>query len=223
MSDCSLQLFTNNAVALLQNSVAATDLVIQVQPGLGALFPQPANAGEWFLITLETISSPFQREIVKIIGRAGDTLIVDPAGRGWESTMPSSWIANETLVDHRVTAGTLRCFQRVSSSNFGDTTHGLTIAVGNTESASSLDITGLNKSCKWVVTLETADDRICMIEILAVYKPGSPIWNRYSKIGDNVSVAFDVVDATTQMILTISNTDLSDFVKVDVMRLQHYV
>lgn len=223
MSDCSLQLFTNNAVALLQTSIAPTDLVIQVQPGLGSLFPQPTNAGEWFLITLETITAPFQREIVKVIGRAGDTFIVDPAGRGWESTTPSTWIANETLVDHRVTAGTLRCFQRVSSSNFGDTTHGLAIDAGNTESASSLDITGLNKSCKWVVTLETADDRICMIEILAVYKPGSPIWNRYSKIGDNVSVAFDVVDATTQMILTISNTDSSDFTKVDVMRLQHYV
>lgn len=223
MSDCSLQLFTNNAVALLQNSVAATDLVIQVQPGLGSLFPQPTNAGEWFLITLETISAPLQREIIKIIGRAGDTLIVDPVGRGWESTTPATWVAGETLVDHRVTAGTLRCFQQAKSSNFGDTTLGLAVDVGDTESANALDITGSNKSCKWVVTIETADDRICMIEILAVYKPGSPIWNRYSKIGDNVSVAFDVLDATTEMILSISNTDSSDFTKVDVMRLQHYV
>lgn len=222
MSDCSLQLFTNNAVALLQTSIAPTDLVIQVQPGLGSLFPQPANAGEWFLITLETISSPFQREIVKVIGRSGDTFIVDPAGRGWESTTPQSWVAAKTLVDHRVTAGTLRCFQSVSSSNFGDNTHGLEIDVGDTENASSLNVTGMNKSCKWVVTVQTADDRICMIEILAVYKPGSPIWNRYSKIGDTVSVGFDVVDATTEMILTISNTDTSYFTKVDVMRLQHY-
>ena len=223
MSHCSLQLFSNNAVALLQNSVAATDLVIQVQPGLGSLFPQPTNAGEWFLITLETISAPLQREIVKIIGRAGDTLIVDPSGRGWEGTIPATWIAGQTLVDHRITAGTLRCFQQANSSNFGNATLGLTINVGSTETANSLDITGSNKSCKWVVTLETADNRICMVELLAVYKPGSPIWNRYSKVGDNVSVAFDVIDATTHMILSISNTDSSDFTKVDVMRLQHYV
>jgi hypothetical protein len=223
MSDCSLQLFTNNAVALLQTSIAPTDLVIQVQPGLGSLFPQPTNAGEWFLITLETIAAPFQREIVKVIGRAGDTFIVDPAGRGWESTTPAAWIAGETLIDHRVTAGTLRCFQQAKSSNFGDNTLGLWIDIGGTENASSLDVTGMNRSCKWLVTIETADSRICMIELLAVYKPGNPIWNRYSKIGDTVSVGFDVVDATTEMILTISNTDLSDFVKVDVMRLQHYV
>jgi hypothetical protein len=222
MSDCSLQLFSNNAVALLQNDVSPTDLVIQVQPGLGKFFPQPTNAGEWFLITLETTSAPFQHEIIKIIGRTGDVLIVDPAGRGWEATTPRAWAANETLVDHRITAGSLRCFQRSTTSNFGDTTLGLTVEVGNTENANSLDITRLNKTCKWIVTIETADNRICMIEILAVYKPGNPIWNRYSKVGDNISVAFDVLDATTQMILSISNTDTFNFTKVDVMRLQHY-
>jgi hypothetical protein len=106
------QLFSNNAVALLETSIGPTDLSINLQTGLGEYFPQPVNPGDFFLITLETIASPLTREIVKIIGRSGDTLIVDPSGRAWENPnglFPAqSWTALETLVDHRITAYTIK-------------------------------------------------------------------------------------------------------------------
>ena len=103
-----LQLFTNNAISLLNVSVGPADLVIQVLPGSGSQFPQPANAGEFFLVTLEETAAPFAGEIIKVIGRSGDQLIVDPAGRGQEGTTPRAWAASDTLVDHRLTAETIR-------------------------------------------------------------------------------------------------------------------
>lgn len=103
-----LQLFTNNAISLLNSSISAFDLELHVLPGTGATFPQPSNAGEFFLITLESTGAPFDREIIKVIGRSGDTLFIDPAGRGQEGTTPRAWPATDTLVDHRLTAETIR-------------------------------------------------------------------------------------------------------------------
>lgn len=102
-----LQLFTNNAVSLLELPLNANGDTILLQPGAGAVFPEPINLGEFFLVTLEDIANPTKREIIKIIGRTGDVLIVDPNGRGWEGTTPSYWAEHETLVDHRITAGTI--------------------------------------------------------------------------------------------------------------------
>ncbi len=108
------QLFTNNAVSLLQNAIGPTDMSITVQPGLGALFPQPTNPGDFFLITLEPINAPLiPREIIQIIGRTGDVLTVGM--RGFEATgvgdgqpgVGEAWPALTTLVDHRVTAYTM--------------------------------------------------------------------------------------------------------------------
>lgn len=105
MSQVILQLWTNNAVSLLQNSIGAGDVTLTVQPGLGAKFPQPANPGEFFLITLEDVASPVSREIIKVTGRSGDVLT--GLVRGWESTTAQSWPAGDTLVDHRITAATV--------------------------------------------------------------------------------------------------------------------
>jgi len=135
------QIFTNNAVALLDADISASDLTIQVQPGYGALFPNPV-ANEFFLVTLESSAAPLAREIVRCAGRTGDTLIVDPAGRGWEGTTPAAWTAGDTLVDHRITAGTLRSLQ----GNFGEPTTGLSIPVAVTQEANVLDVTTDNKS-----------------------------------------------------------------------------
>jgi hypothetical protein len=103
-----LQLFSNNAISLLQVSISASDMSITLQPGQGSLFPNPTSAGEFFLITLEDIANPTIREIVKIATRVGDTLIVASGGRGWEQTAALNWAANDTLVDHRITAETIR-------------------------------------------------------------------------------------------------------------------
>jgi hypothetical protein len=103
-----LQLFTNNAISLLQVSISASDTTIVLQPGQGALFPLPTNPGEFFLITLESIASPLNREIIKISGRVGDILTVHPTGRAQEGTVAQVWPAINTLVDHRITAETIR-------------------------------------------------------------------------------------------------------------------
>ena len=103
-----LQLFTNNAVSLLNTSISDFDLEIRLLPGTGSVFPQPTNAGEFFLVTLEETAAPFDREIVKVIGRSGDILFIDPLGRGQEGTTPRYWDSNDTLVDHRLTAETIR-------------------------------------------------------------------------------------------------------------------
>lgn len=102
----SLQLFSNNAISLLQAGISSTDTVIQLQPGQGSLFPQPTQAGEFFLVTLETVDPPFIREIVRVTGRSGDTLT--GCVRGQEGTSPLVWSALSTLVDHRVTAQTMK-------------------------------------------------------------------------------------------------------------------
>ena len=108
------QLFTNNAVSLLQDAIGPTDMSITVQTGYGALYPQPVNPGDFFLVTLEPINAPLiPREIIQIIGRTGDVLTVGM--RGFEATgvgdgqpgVGQSWPAGTTLVDHRITAYTI--------------------------------------------------------------------------------------------------------------------
>jgi hypothetical protein len=114
-----LQLFSNNGVSLLNADITAFDLTIVLQPGAGQHFPRPLLPGEFFLVTLEDLASPSIREIIKIIGRTGDILFIDPAGRAFEQTIARAWLANDTLVDHRVTAETMRqaFLQPVSSGS----------------------------------------------------------------------------------------------------------
>ena len=101
-----LQLFSNNAISLLHAPLSTSDSTLVLQPGQGALFPQPSAPGEFFLVTLEDIASPSLREIIKISGRSGDTLTIE--ARGVESTVVRNWAADDTLVDHRITAETIR-------------------------------------------------------------------------------------------------------------------
>jgi len=105
MSQVILQLWSNNAISLLQNSIGASDTTLTVQPGLGAKFPQPTNPGEFFLITLEDVNAPVAREIIKVMGRTGDTFT--GLVRAQEDTTALAWPAGDTLVDHRMTAATV--------------------------------------------------------------------------------------------------------------------
>jgi Head domain of trimeric autotransporter adhesin len=103
------QLFSNNAVSLLSSPISATSTSLNVMTGAGALFPNP-GVNEYFLITLEDQSSS-TREIIRVTGRVGDTLTFPISGRGQEGSVPQAWSAtlgNDTLVDHRVTAETMR-------------------------------------------------------------------------------------------------------------------
>lgn len=102
------QLFANNAVSLLASPITAASTSLTVMSGYGVLFPQPTSAGEYFLITLED-QSALHREIIKVTGRIGDTFT--GLTRGLEGTAPRAWGASsgdDTLVDHRVTAETMR-------------------------------------------------------------------------------------------------------------------
>jgi hypothetical protein len=214
------QLFTNNAVAILDASLTPTSTTIQVQPGHGALFPAPTAAHEFFLVTLESAFAPTVREIVKVSARSGDVLTVAPGGRGWEGTTPQAWSAGDTLVDHRVTAGTLRSLQ----GNFGPATTGVSVPVAATQGVNTLTTTGPNQSCKWLVTIKTADNRVAMTEVVAVYKapPNAPSFTQYGLVGDPVSYAIDVTSTLTDMTLQVTNNDTVAFTSVDVIRLQHY-
>jgi hypothetical protein len=101
------QLFTNNAVSLLATPINPGDTTLQVMPGYGQLYPAP-SAGQFFLVTLEDQSGTV-REIIRVTGRSGDLLT--GLVRGQEGTVPRAWSAslgNDTLVDHRVTAETMR-------------------------------------------------------------------------------------------------------------------
>ena len=105
----AIQLFSNNAISLLAAPFSIADTVLHVLPGTGALFPQPVGDGsDYFLITLEDQGATI-REIIRVNGRTGDTFtgIV----RGLEGTTARSWSASsgaDTLVDHRITAETMR-------------------------------------------------------------------------------------------------------------------
>jgi len=104
-----IQLFSNNAVSLLALPFNVGDSMFTVLPGTGALFPQTSNNGsDYFLITLEDQAAT-RREIIRVEGRYGDTFT--GITRGVEGTTPQNWSAtsgNDTLVDHRVTAETMR-------------------------------------------------------------------------------------------------------------------
>lgn len=104
-----IQRFSNNAISLLASPLSAHGTSLTVLPGTGALYPALANDGsDYFLITLENQEAT-TREIIRVTGRTGDTLF--GITRGLEGTTPRSWSASsgaDTLVDHRITAGTMR-------------------------------------------------------------------------------------------------------------------
>lgn len=103
------QLFSNNAISLLVNPIGPTDTSLTVMAGYGNLFPSP-GPNEYFLVTLEDQAAQV-REIIKVTHRAGDTFSFTLADRGQEGTTPRAWTSaagHETLVDHRVTAETMR-------------------------------------------------------------------------------------------------------------------
>lgn len=112
----AVQLFSNNAVTLLAAPISATDTSLTVMSGYGAMFPQPIGDGSnFFLITLEDQSAS-HREIIRVIGRTGDVFHFSLANRGQEGTVARAWdasLGSDTLVDHRITAETLRLAMRL--------------------------------------------------------------------------------------------------------------
>lgn len=103
------QLFANNAISLLAHGISDIATSLDLAPGSGVLFPNP-GVGEFFLITLEDVTAS-SREIIKVTGRAGDTLTFNLADRGQEGTIARPWFVTQNdnvLVELRATAGTMK-------------------------------------------------------------------------------------------------------------------
>jgi microcystin-dependent protein len=100
------QLYTNNAKSTLAVGILSGTTTLVVATGEGSKFPLPVNSGDYFLVTLEIAES---REIVKCTARSGDTLTV---ARAQEGTTAAVW-PEGTLVQERVTKGTLESFARL--------------------------------------------------------------------------------------------------------------
>jgi microcystin-dependent protein len=111
----AIQLFANNASALLAGSITDTDLAVQVATGFGALFPNP-GVGEYFLITLTDAAG--NREICRVTARATDIMTVL---RAQEGTIAQSWTGGLTRVELRLTKGSMEVFlQKGGGTMSGD-------------------------------------------------------------------------------------------------------
>ena len=98
------QLFKNNSKSRLVENISEVSTSFTVTSGEGSLFPT-LSADDHMLITLE--NSTGDKEIVKVITRAGDIFTIDStpgAGRGLEGTVSRAFEAQD-LVELRLTAG----------------------------------------------------------------------------------------------------------------------
>ena len=97
-----VQLFANNVTASLNSTVLSGDSSLGLQVGEGAAFPSPA-AGEYFAVTVQnTLNGDI--EVMYCTARSGDILTVQ---RAQEGTVALGFPANDSIVQMRVTAGTL--------------------------------------------------------------------------------------------------------------------
>jgi len=92
-------LYTNNAASALAAGITSTQTTIQVQDGMGSLFPTPVG-GDYFYVTLTSISIGGAFEIMQCTARSGDTMTVV---RGVEGTSAQSFNIGDN-VQLRITA-----------------------------------------------------------------------------------------------------------------------
>lgn len=92
-------LYTNNAASALAAGITSTQTTIQVQDGMGNLFPTPVG-GDYFYVTLTSISIGGAFEIMQCTARSGDTMTVV---RGVEGTSAQSFNIGDN-VQLRITA-----------------------------------------------------------------------------------------------------------------------
>jgi hypothetical protein len=230
------QLFTNNAVSLLAAPISATATSLQVLPGHGALYPQPGS-GDFFLITLENQNATL-REIIKVTGRSGDTFTFSLADRGQEGTTAQAWTAHpgaDTLVDHRITAETIRqAFLQPALSPGtawinGETTGPILIEPAWTIPISSVVYSQHNRGFKFLVTMVAPANGLSQtFEMLAnvsgniMANTETVTFTRYSRSGYNFNGVLNVSLTTLSNTLTVTwQNNESINVEVMVTRIQH--
>lgn len=94
-------LFFNNASSLLDLSIDASILTIQVASGDGPKFPAPSPP-QYFVASLEDDSGNI--EYVKVESRSGDVLTIETGGRGFDNTTAQSFTQNITRVELRLSS-----------------------------------------------------------------------------------------------------------------------
>lgn len=226
-----LQLFTNNAISLLQAPISASSTTIILQPGLGAAFPLPANPGEFFLITLEDIAAPFNREIVKVTGRTGDTLT--GCLRAEEGTTAQAWAALDTLVDHRITAETIKqaFLQPIAASGtiIGETSPPVVILSGQTLPGNVATYADTKRGFKFFVTLTmSATWQSQSFEVLGnvggdlTTNSETVTFNRTSRVGTNFAGSLNLTlnTALKQVSLSWTNNEINP-ITIQCIRIQH--
>lgn len=140
MSLTDIQLYANNAKSTLVLGIGASDTVMQVQSSQGSRFPAITLPGvQYFLVTLESSGII---EVVKVTARVGDTLTVERAKEGTQS----SPFPIGAQVQMRVTKGTLENFARLTdrmgSIASVDILPVVSAAIGNSYIADTLDDQG---------------------------------------------------------------------------------
>lgn len=199
------QLFTNNAIDLLAPGGLAIDgMQFGVRAGKGNLFPLPVNPDDFFLVTLENENGTCH-EIIKVKERHGDLFVVGE--RGYEGTTVYQWPELQTVVDHRLTAGTMATLTNLTKNIYSRETP-LSVAPNSSVSSDVFLVTAINRTCKWLVTvLDNATLDAMMIEILAISRGSSrpPAFSRYAQVGDKIDVGIDVVQNGDALELIITN------------------
>jgi hypothetical protein len=199
------QLFTNNAISLLDRPMSINDTVLFVKPEAADKYPNPQN-GDYFLVTLEDVTNPMVNEIVRIEQRIDNQLII--SHRGYESTEIGMWSADSTLVDHRVTAGTLRNLQTQQAQLPHSTINN--VAASQTAPIDSVEMNQMSGT-KWIVNISMgAYSNVS--EVLGVNSASGPKCIKYGSVGDKLNVDMNVSSSSNQLILSISNNEASEII-----------
>lgn len=221
------QLFTNNAAALLASPISDSSTALSVMAGYGSLFPQPIEAGDYFLVTLENETAT-AREIVRVTGRTGDTFT--GLVRGQEGTTPQAWSAtagSDTLVDHRVTAETMRLAMELPELG-GVTVPSVTVPATTTGITTNVTYSDTERMHKfWVQMYDPVSGNAQAFEIYTVIRgllstnTEYVTYNQTNRIGTHFNGDISVQLDTTNKVLSLEwiNNDPTINVVVTVTRI----
>lgn len=107
------QIFVNNAKSTTAEVIGSTYQEILVVDSTS--FPA-ITSPDYMIVSIEAAG---QIELIKIIGKTGSTLLVDPIGRGWEGTTPLTFPIG-ARVEGRITAESI--YTIISNANSDVTT-----------------------------------------------------------------------------------------------------
>lgn len=204
--------FSNNAFCGLSAPLLIGGNQLLVDPTRAELFPSP-TAPDYFYVTLESTDFT-QREIVKVTRRVGNLLTVSE--RGCDGTVERDWYVGQTIVDHRVTAGTLSTFLQ------GARRQGVLISSAQTALIDVVPWDGqANKALKWLVTINCpSESKTCSFELLALTGGAllTPTWTRVGFLGHSVNILINITNGIDKVNLFITNHESSE-ISLDLVRI----